>query len=123
TAAAADGERPQRARGWRAARPRMAWAGVLLAVAVVLFLCYLRQSRTTSVNADGSGMALQGWEMLHGNLLLSGWWLADVTFYTFEIPVDALAAAAGGLSAGVGHGSAPGVYPPPLPSAAPLARR
>ena len=58
------------------------------------------------MNADGSGMALQGWEMLHGNLLLSGWWLADVTFYTFEVPVNAVAAAADGLNADVVHVSA-----------------
>jgi len=121
-AAAADGERPERARGWRAARPRMAWAGVLLAVAVVLFWCYLRQSRTTSVNADGSGMALQGWEMLHGNLLLSGWWLADVTFYTFEVPVDAVVAAVHGLNADVVHVSAAVVYTLLVLSAALLAR-
>src|SRR5215475_8222388 len=121
TAAAADGEQPERARGWRAARPRVAWAAALLAVAVVLFWCYLRQSRTTSVNADGSGMALQGWEMLHGNLLLSGWWLADVTFYTFEVPVDAVAAAAGGLNADIVHVTAAVVYTLVVLSAALLA--
>jgi hypothetical protein len=100
----------------------MAWAGVLLAAAVVLFLCYLRQSRTTAVNADGSGMALQGWEMLHGNLLLSGWWLADVTFYTFEVPVDAVVAAAGGLNADIVHVTAAVVYTLLVLSAALLAR-
>ena len=62
------------------------------------------------MNSDGSVMALQGWEMLHGNLLLSGWWLADVTFYTFEIPVNALVAAVHGLNADVVHISAAVVY-------------
>jgi hypothetical protein len=95
---------------------------VLLAAAVVLFWCYLRQSRTTAVNADGSGMALQGWEMLHGNLLLSGWWLADVTFYTFEVPVNAVAAAVHGLNADVVHVSAAVVYTLLVLSAALLAR-
>jgi hypothetical protein len=95
---------------------------VLLAVAVGLFWCYLRQSRTTSVNADGSGMALQGWEMLHGNLLLSGWWLADVTFYTFEVPVNAVVAAVHGLNADVVHVSAALIYTLLVLSAALLAR-
>ena len=122
TAAAADSERPERARGWRAARPLLAWAGVLLAVAVVLFWCYLRQSRTTSVNADGSGTALQGWEMLHGNVLLSGWWLADVTFYTFEVPVNAVVAAVHGLNADAVHVSAAVIYTLLVLSAALLAR-
>ena len=74
------------------------------------------------MNADGSGMALQGWEMLHGNLLLSGWWRADVTFYTFEVPVNAVAAAVHGLNADVVHVSAAVVYTLLVLSAALLAR-
>jgi hypothetical protein len=97
-------------RGWRAVWPRLAWTAAAVATGVVLFWCYLRQSQTTAVNADGSGMALQGWDMLHGNLLLSGWWLADVTFYTFEIPVDALVEAVHGLDADVVHISAALIY-------------
>ena len=46
--------------------------GVAVA-AVVLFLCYLRLSGTIPANADGSDQALQAWDMLHGNWLLSGW--------------------------------------------------
>ena len=42
-------------------------------------------------------MVLQGWEMVHGNLLLRGWYLSDVSFYTFEVPVDGLVAAVDGL--------------------------
>ena len=38
------------------------------------------------VNADGASNALQAWDMLHGNLLLHGWWLSDVSFYTTELP-------------------------------------
>jgi hypothetical protein len=88
----------------------------------VLFWCYLRQSQAIAVNADGSGMALQGWDMLHGNLLLSGWWLADVTFYTFEIPVDALVEAVHGLNADVVHISAAVIYTLLVLTAALLAR-
>ncbi len=57
-----------------------------LAAAVALFTCYLHLSRTVSVNSDGASIALQGWSMLHGNLLLHGWVLADVSFYTTEVP-------------------------------------
>ena len=115
-----------RARGWRAglraARPRLIWVGVLAVVAVVLFWCYLRQSQTSPVNADGSAMALQGWGMLHGNLLLSGWWLADVSFYTLEIPVDAVVEAVHGLNADAVHITAAVLYVALVLSAALLAR-
>ncbi|MBV9381293.1 MAG: hypothetical protein JOY82_03610 [Streptosporangiaceae bacterium] len=66
------------------------WAAGYLAAAIVLFLCYLRISETVTVTSDGAGIALQAWDMLHGNVLLHGWGLADVTFYTTEIPEYAL---------------------------------
>ena len=31
-------------------------------------------------------MVLESWAMLHGNLLLHGWHLSDVSFYTTELP-------------------------------------
>ena len=103
-------QRPGRAGRWQTARPRLAWAAWLLVAALVLFWCYLRQSQTAPVDSDGAGTALQGWDMLHGNLLLSGWWLADVTFYTFEVPIDAMVEAVRGLDANVVHITAALVY-------------
>ncbi len=100
----------------------MAWGAGLLAAAVVLFWCYLRQSQTTAVNSDGAGTALQAWDMLHGNLLLSGWWLADVTFYTFETPVDAVVEAINGLNPDVVHISAALIYALLVATAALLAK-
>jgi hypothetical protein len=100
----------------------MAWGGALLGAAVVLFWLYLRESQTGPVDSDGAGMALQGWDMLHGNLLLSGWWLADVTFYTFEIPIDALAEAVHGLNPDVVHIGAAVVYTLLVLTAAMLAK-
>ena len=41
--------------------------------------------------------------MQHGNLLLRGWVTSDVSFYTFEIPVDGLVAAVDGLRTDVIH--------------------
>ena len=54
--------------------------------AILLFLCYLRISGTQPVTSDGASQALQAWDMLHGNWLLKGWSLTDVSFYTTELP-------------------------------------
>jgi hypothetical protein len=108
--------------GGGAARPRLAWGGALAVAALLLFWCYLRQSQTNAVNADGAGMALAGWEMVHGNVLLSGWTLADVSFATFEVPIDGLVAAAHGLNSDVVHITAAIIYTLLVLSAALLAR-
>jgi hypothetical protein len=65
-----------------------------------LGLCwlYFRQARTAWVTSDGASNALQAWDMLHGNLLLHGWWLSDVTFYTTELPEYMLVEVARGLT-------------------------
>ena len=68
-------------------------------MAVVLFFVYLRLSRTYAATSDGADQALQGWDMLHGNWLLRGWTLGDVTYYTTEIPEYALVELFRGLRA------------------------
>ena len=60
----------------------VAWPVGLAAAGVVLYLCYLAISRTEEVTSDGASIALQAWDMLHGNPLLHGWTATDVTFYT-----------------------------------------
>jgi hypothetical protein len=65
--------------------------------------CYLRIAGTTEVIADGAGNALQGWDMLHGNVLLHGWWVTDVSFWTTELPQYALVSAVAGLRPEVVH--------------------
>ena len=60
-------------------------AVTVLAVAV-LFVLYWRQSRLAPVTSDGASIALQARDMLHGNLLLHGWRLSDVSFYATELP-------------------------------------
>jgi hypothetical protein len=60
--------------------------------------------------------------MLHGNLLLRGWWTADVSFYTFEVPIAALAEAVRGLNADVVHVTAAIGYAAVVLVAALLAR-
>jgi len=65
---------------------RWAWPAALAVAAVALFLCYLRLSRTVPDGSDGADQALQAWDMLHGNWLLRGWTVGDVSYYTTELP-------------------------------------
>jgi len=57
-----------------------------MAAGLVLFVCYRQLSQTQPVNSDGAAIALQAWDMLHGNPLLRGWTVADVSLYTTELP-------------------------------------
>ncbi len=87
----------------RAARGRLAWiTGTLLAAAALMF-CYLRISGTTQVNSDGAGMIWEASSILHGNVLLHGWWATDVSFYTTELPEYAGVTAFAGLRPEVVH--------------------
>ena len=79
------------------------WLGVTAGAAVVLMYCYLRIAGTVPVLSDGAANALQAREMLHGNLLLHGWWVTDVSFLTIELPEYALLIAVGGLHPEVVH--------------------
>src|SRR3984957_1421505 len=79
------------------------WAALWALAGVLLFLCYWRQSWTAPVNSDGASQVLQAWAMLHGNLLLHGWNLSDVSFYTTELPEYMLVEAVRGLSPSVVH--------------------
>ena len=93
--------RPARTPGSR--RRAAAWTVGVAVAAVALFAGYLGQSRTVSTGSDGASQALQAWDMLHGNLLLHGWWVTDVSFYTTELPQYMLLELVRGLSADVMH--------------------
>jgi len=82
---------------------RWVWLAGLVVVAVVLFIAYLRMSRTYPATSDGADQALQGWDMLHGNWLLHDWTMGDVTYYSTEIPEYALVELVRGLGADVVH--------------------
>ena len=84
-------------------RSRVLTAAALLVVALGLFFCYVTVSRTAPVTSDGASSALQAWSMLHGNWLLHGWWLSDVSFYTTELPEYMLIEAVRGLTPDVVH--------------------
>src|SRR5580698_8863838 len=85
------------------ARGRLTWIiGTLLAAAVLMF-CYLRVAGTTQVNSDGAGLAWEASSILHGNVLLHGWWATDVSFYTTELPEYLVVTAFAGLRPEVVH--------------------
>lgn len=109
-------------RGYAGWRGRALWGAGLAVAVLVLSWCYVLQARTQAANSDGAGAALMGWDMLHRNILLRGWWTPDVSFYTFEIPIDALVIAVRGLSANVVHVTAGIVYALLVLAAALLAR-
>ena len=84
-------------------RSRLLRVGGLLLAAAGLFILYFRQSRVVSFNSDGASLVLQAQDMLHGNLLLHGWWTADVSFYTTELPEYVLVDLVRGLRPDVVH--------------------
>jgi hypothetical protein len=106
---AADAGRPAGQPAWLS-RARLAWIGAYLGAGVVLFLCYLRVSGTQSISSDGGSNALEAWDMLHGNLLLHGWTLTDVSFYTTELPEYMILELIRGMSPALVHTAAAFTY-------------
>jgi len=84
-------------------RTRLYWVGGALLAAAVLMACYLRIAGTVTVTSDGAGNAIEAWDLFHHDLLLHGWWVTDVSFYTTELPQYALVEAASGLRPEVVH--------------------
>jgi hypothetical protein len=97
------------ARSWRKLA-WWAWVAAYVAAGVTLFFCYRRLSATQGVNSDGAANALQAWDMLHGNLLLRGWTVSDVSFYTTELPEYAGVELIRGLGPDVVHVAAAFTY-------------
>jgi hypothetical protein len=106
----------------RRRRAPLARALAAVIAAAALFACYLRQSRTVSAGSDGASQALQAWDLLHGNPLLHGWWVTDVSFYTTELPQYALIELGRGLTADVIHVAGAMTYTLLVLTAALLAR-
>ena len=76
----------------RALGGRSRWAAIAtyLLAGVILFTVYLRLSETYTLNSDSANILLMGWDLLHGHLLLPGWYMSDVSFYPTELPQYAL---------------------------------
>jgi hypothetical protein len=82
---------------------RLVWPAATVLAAATLFACYYLQSRTVPVRSDGGSVALQAWDMLHGNVLLRHWHMSDVSFWSTELVQYALLEAVHGLGPGVIH--------------------
>ncbi|GAA0725592.1 hypothetical protein Drose_17625 [Dactylosporangium roseum] len=94
----------------RPARQRLTTAGLLLSGLAVMVLGYLRMARAKPVNADAGANALQAWDMVHGNVLLRGWTLSDVSFYTTELVQYAIIEFFYGLDPDVVHVASTSTY-------------
>ena len=102
-ATGSEGQPRRRPRWWVSWLIRLAWLAGLIAVGIGLVLCYLSVSRTARVGSDGASNALQAWAMLHGNPMLRGWTVTDVSFYTTELPEYMLVEMVRRLNADVLH--------------------
>ena len=71
---------------------------------------YWRLSWTVPATSDGAAIALRAHDMLHGNLLLRGWAIADVSFYTTELPEYTLVELARGMQTDTIHIAAAVTY-------------
>jgi hypothetical protein len=99
----------------------LAWLGIAVTT-VLLFVAYLMVSRTYPENSDEANILLMASDMLHGNVLLHGWYLSDVSFYTTELPQYALLERLIGLHADTAHVAAAMTYTLVVLMAALLAR-
>jgi hypothetical protein len=82
----------------------------LAAVAAGLFFVYLLVSRTSPENSDEANILFMASDMLHGNVMLQGWVLSDVSFFTTELPQYALLEHVFGLRAETAHIAAAMTY-------------
>ena len=91
---------------------RRHWAAIAtyLLAGVVLFTVYLRLSETYALNSDSANILLMGWDLLHGHLVLHGWYSSDVSFYPTELPQYALLESFLGLHMQTAHVAAAMTY-------------
>jgi hypothetical protein len=95
---------------WYVTRRRWVEVAGFVLLAAALFAANLRLSRTSGENSDQANILLVASEMLHGNLLLHGWYLTDVSFYTTELPQYALLEIIFGVHANTAHIAAAMTY-------------
>jgi hypothetical protein len=91
-----------RTAGWRSSRRRLALAAWAACFAVA-FAATLRLSQTIGSHSDAAAPMLQGWDMLHGNLLQHGWITADVPYFPTEVTEDAFIVLVRGLNSDAVH--------------------
>jgi hypothetical protein len=113
---------PARAHWARWAASRWGVTAGAVSLAIVLFVAFIRLSATYPVNSDGANIVLMAGDMLHGNLLLHGWDMSDVSFWTTELPQYMLVGWVRGLGPDVPHIAAAMTYTLALVLAVLLAR-
>src|SRR5690242_17088567 len=96
-------------------RPPGAWRrrdvmSAYLLAGAVLFMAYLRLSETSQLNSDSANILLMASDLLHGHLLLPGWYMSDVSFYPTEIPQYALLESLLGVKMQTAHVAAAMTY-------------
>jgi hypothetical protein len=96
--------------------------GCLAVLAAGLYIAYLHMSQAYPENSDEANILLMASDMRHGNLLLHGWDVSDVPFFTTELPQIALLVAAFGLRLGTAHVAAAMTYTMVVLTAMALAR-
>ena len=94
----------------RSTRGRLLPVGAMLLVTAVFFSLTLAVSLNQLWNADTSNITLQGWDLIHGQVLLHGWWSTDVNFYTLDLPIYALSVLTFGLTDAAAHVAGSVVY-------------
>jgi hypothetical protein len=90
-------------RRWRGAA---AWT----CAGLVLYAVYLQISLGGRIDSDGANSALQGWDLIHGHLLLHGWLFGDATYYSFELPINGVTQLIFGLGPLAAHVTSALVY-------------
>jgi hypothetical protein len=83
---------------------------VYLLAGIGLFTVYLRLSETYPLNSDSANIVLMGSDLLHGHLLLHGWYMSDVSFYPTELSQYALLEGILGLHMQTAHVAAAMTY-------------
>ena len=91
-------------------RRRLSVLAAYLLAGAALFTVYLRLSETYPLNSDSANILLMGRDLLHGNLLLHGWYMSDVSFYPTELPQYALLESFLGLHMQTAHVAAAMTY-------------
>jgi hypothetical protein len=71
---------------WFSAQQLWAWPLGFAVAGVVLFFVYLHIAERHGFGADGAVLEQMAGDMLNGNPLMRGWTVADISFYTIEIP-------------------------------------
>jgi hypothetical protein len=75
------------------------WGGA----ALVLLAFFVKVSYGARIDADGANIALQGWDFIHGHVVMHGWLPGDATYYGYEVPLLGLTELVFGLGARAAH--------------------